>query len=65
MTTLCATSDGEEARISELIDGTPLRPASLHRLLCGAHVHRLVISADGEVLDAAKDIHVLRPRPPP
>ncbi|QYG93777.1 HNH endonuclease [Iamia sp. SCSIO 61187] len=45
-------------RICELIDGTPLAPASLHRLLCGADVHRLVIAADGEVLDAGKDIRL-------
>jgi hypothetical protein len=45
-------------RICELIDGTPIHPASLHRLLCGADVHRLVIAADGEVLDAGKTIRL-------
>ena len=36
----------------------PPPPASLHRLLCGADIHRLVISAHGEVLDAGKDIRL-------
>jgi hypothetical protein len=45
-------------RICETLDGAPLRPATLARLLCGADVHRLVISADGEVLDAGKDIRL-------
>ncbi|HEU5151264.1 MAG TPA: HNH endonuclease [Iamia sp.] len=45
-------------RVCEIAGGAPLRPASLHRLLCGADVHRLVISAAGEVLDAGKDIRL-------
>jgi hypothetical protein len=45
-------------RICEHADGTPLPPASLARLLCGADLHRLVISADGEVLDAGKDVRL-------
>ena len=45
-------------RVCELADGTLLPPASLARLLCGADLHRLVISADGEVLDAGKDIRL-------
>jgi hypothetical protein len=46
------------SRICEHVDGTPLPPASLARLLCGADLHRLVIGADGEVLDAGKDIRL-------
>ncbi len=45
-------------RICEHVDGTPLPPASLSRLLCGADLHRLVISAEGEVLDAGKDVRL-------
>jgi hypothetical protein len=47
-----------QRRVCELVDGTPLAPASLHRLLCGADIHRLVVSAAGEVLDAGKDIRL-------
>lgn len=46
------------ARVCELADGTPLPTASLSRLFCGADLHRLVVSADGEVLDAGKDIRL-------
>jgi hypothetical protein len=45
-------------RVCEIADGTPLPPASLHRLLCGADIHRLVINAAGEILDAGKDIRL-------
>ena len=51
-------TDDLKARICEHADGTPLPPASLARLLCGADLHRLVISAAGEVLDAGKDIRL-------
>ncbi|HMJ75774.1 MAG TPA: hypothetical protein VK507_07365, partial [Iamia sp.] len=51
-------SDDIKTRICEHVDGTPLHPASLSRLLCGADLHRLVVSADGEVLDAGKDIRL-------
>ncbi|HEX7131296.1 MAG TPA: DUF222 domain-containing protein [Iamia sp.] len=51
-------TDDMRTRICEIADGTPLPPASLARLLCGADVHRLVINADGEVLDAGKDIRL-------
>jgi hypothetical protein len=47
-----------KARICELADGSPLPPASLSRLLCGADLHRLVIGARSEVLDAGKDIRL-------
>ncbi len=52
--------DGDDlrTRVCQHLDGTPVAPASLHRLLCGADVHRLVISADGEVLDAGKTIRL-------
>ena len=45
-------------RICTYADGTPLAPATLSRLLCGADLHRLVISATGEVLDAGKTIRL-------
>jgi len=45
-------------RICAYSDGTPLPVTTLSRLLCGAEVHRLVISADGEVLDAGKTIRL-------
>jgi hypothetical protein len=51
-------TDDLRTRICEYADGTPLPPASLARLLCGADLHRLVISAEGEVLDAGKDIRL-------
>ena len=53
-----ADAEDLRTRICEHADGTPLPPASLARLLCGADLHRLVISARGEVLDAGKDIRL-------
>jgi hypothetical protein len=50
--------DDLRTRVCEIADGTPIAPASLSRLLCGADIHRLVIAADGEVLDAGKDIRL-------
>ncbi len=45
-------------RVCELVNGTPVSLATLGRLLCGADVHRLVVSAVGEVLDAGKTIRL-------
>lgn len=49
--------DGEDLRrrVCEYRDGSPLPLATLGRLLCGAKVHRIVLGADGEVLDVGKD----------
>ncbi|HEV7722268.1 MAG TPA: HNH endonuclease signature motif containing protein, partial [Iamia sp.] len=46
------------SRICELADGSPIHPRTMRRLLCGADVHRLVVGADSEVLDAGKDIRL-------
>ncbi len=53
-----AVDGGEDlrARVCELVDGTPVHPVTLGRLLCGARLHRLVVGAVGEVLDAGRDI---------
>jgi hypothetical protein len=45
-------------RVCKYQDGEPLSLVTLSRYLCGARVHRLVISAEGEVLDAGKDIRL-------
>jgi len=45
-------------RVCELADGSPIHRRTMQRLLCGADVHRLVVGADGEVLDAGKDIRL-------
>ncbi len=52
--------DGEDlrSRVCELVDGTPVSLVTLGRLVCGADVHRLVVSAGGEVLDAGKTIRL-------
>jgi len=51
-------TDDLNARICEFVDGGPVTPAALQRFLCNATVHRLVISVDGEVLDAGYDIRL-------
>ncbi len=52
--------DGDDlrSRVCELVDGSPVSLVTLGRLLCGADVHRLVVSATGEVLDAGKTIRL-------
>ena len=49
--------DGDDlaSRVCELVDGTPVHPVTLGRLLCGARLHRIVVNARGEVLDVGKD----------
>ena len=46
-------------RICTDADGTPLPPASLARLLCGADLHRLVVSADGGGPDTPSGLDAL------
>jgi hypothetical protein len=53
-----AGGDDLRTRVCELATGEPIHPRTMLRLLCGADVHRLVLSAEGEVLDAGKDIRL-------
>jgi hypothetical protein len=50
--------DDLRTRVLQYASGDPLGLATLGRYLCGARLHRLVIDADGEVLDAGKDVRL-------
>lgn len=53
-----AAADDMARRVCEFVDGGAVTPAALARFLCGATVHRLVLNARGEVLDAGHDIRL-------
>lgn len=53
-------ADAEDlaARICEIVEGGPIHLRTAQRLLCEGTAHRLVLSANGEVLDAGFDIRL-------
>lgn len=46
------------SRVCEIVDGGPITPATVRRFLCEGTAHRLVLSAEGEVLDCGFDIRL-------
>lgn len=46
------------SRVCEIVDGGPVAPATVRRFLCEGTAHRLVRSAEGEVLDCGHDIRL-------